>query len=173
MVNLIAISGKQYSGKDQLADFLLADLPDFRKVPIAKAIKAEFAALYGLTPQDIEANKATYRTGLIILGQRRRQQDPTYWIQQVLAQPGPKIISDMRMREEYKTLKAHGAFCIRVEAERPLRTQRGKLVAEDDPTECELDAIVNWDAVVYNNGTLADLKQQARWLSEKIKRLAG
>lgn len=162
MRDLIAISGKQYTGKDLFADLLLEGLPEFRKAPLARGIKMEFAALYDLTPEEIENNKSVYRSGLITLGQRRRQQDPNYWIKKVLEIPGPKIISDLRLEREYEIFRQRGAFLIRLEAHRDVRAQRGELVREDDPTECELDQVTDWDLVVENNGSIDDLRKKAQ-----------
>ncbi len=156
---IIAISGKQYSGKDTLARLLLARLPVFQQIPIAQAIKMAFAQQHGLTVEEVEAHKAQYRPGLIELGNWGRAQDPDYWLKQVLSQPGKKLISDVRLKREYDLLKAHGAFLIRLEASREIRAQRGQIVSESDPTENELDAITDWDWVLVNNGSVADLEQ--------------
>lgn len=150
---LIAISGKQYTGKDLLADLLIEHWPHFKKVPLALAIKEEFAKRHGLTLAEIEANKAHYRPGLIELGNWGRAQDPDYWLKQVLSQPGKKIISDMRLKREYDLLKAEGAFLIRLETDRAIRAKRGHIVSEDDPTERELDRITEWDLVLENNAS--------------------
>jgi phosphomevalonate kinase len=165
---LIMISGKQLSGKDLFTDFLLELLPGYIKMPIAKAIKEEFAALYGLTPHEVEAKKEIYRLGLITLGQRRRQQDQNYWLKRILAVPAPKIISDVRLQYEYDVLRGQDAFCIRLEADRSVRAKRGTIVAENDPTECELDTIQNWDAVILNNGSIEEFKQQAKDLVKAL-----
>ncbi|MCE3235709.1 MAG: hypothetical protein K0Q50_1889 [Vampirovibrio sp.] len=157
---IIAISGKQYSGKDLLAQLIMERLPEFRKVPIAQAIKQEYAHRHGLTLEEIEANKAHYRPDLIALGDWGRAQDPDYWLKQVLAQPGKKIISDLRMRREYDLLKKHGAYLIRLNANRDVRAQRGTIVSEDDPTENELDTINAWDAILTNNQTIQHLAEQ-------------
>jgi phosphomevalonate kinase len=157
---IIGISGKQYSGKDVLAQLLLEHLPDFRKIPLALAIKQEYARRHHLTLEAIEANKAQYRPDLIALGDWGRQQDPDYWLKQALAQPGKKIISDVRLKREHDLLREHGAFLIRLNADRAVRAQRGHIVSEDDPTERELDAVTDWDAVLTNNGSLEDLTRQ-------------
>lgn len=157
---LIAISGKQYSGKDLLAQLIMEQLPDFRKTPLAFAIKQAYAQQHGLSLAEIEAHKAQHRPGLIALGDWGRQQDPDYWLKQVLAQPGKKIISDMRMKREYDLLRQQGAFLIRLNADRKIRAQRGTIVSEQDPTENELDAVVDWDAILTNNATVAELREQ-------------
>jgi phosphomevalonate kinase len=158
--DIIAISGKQYSGKDLLADLLLECLPEFRKIPLALAIKQEYARRHGLTLEQIEANKAHYRPDLIALGDWGRRQDPDYWLKQVLNQPGKKIIPDVRLKREYDLLREQGAFLIRLNTDRAVRAQRGTIVSEDDPTERELDRITEWDAVLTNNGTVQELTNQ-------------
>lgn len=157
---LIAISGKQYTGKDLLADLLIDRLPGFKKIPLALAIKEEFAKRHSLTLAEVEANKAHYRPGLIELGNWGRGQDPDYWLRQVLSQPGKKVISDMRLKREYDLLKAKGAFLIRLEASREIRAQRGNIVSENDPTERELDAITEWDLMLENNASPDELAEK-------------
>lgn len=163
--NIIAISGKQFAGKDTLAQILMDAFEGYHKRPIAMGIKIEFANIYGLTPQDIEASKSLYRTGLIALGQRRRAQDEDYWLNRVLeeAEQGPIIVSDLRLKHEYDVLKAKGAFMIRLETSHEVRSTRGTLVAENDATECELDSISqdDWNVVLTNDTNVEDLKKQA------------
>lgn len=168
MRDLIAISGKQFSGKDLLADLLVEALPRYKKTPIAKGIKTEFAALYNLTPHEVENQKAMYRPALIAIGQRRREQDPNYWLKQVINISGPKIISDIRLKQEYDYFKTMGALMIRLDADRQIRKQRGTLVAEDDPTECELDDIQDWDMILTNNDSLDVLRQQVHELISRL-----
>lgn len=160
MQELITISGKQYAGKDLLAGLLLGKLSDkgFRKVPIAMGIKEEFAHLYGMTPHAIEAEKSLYRPGLIALGQRRRLAEPDYWLERVMSFPGPKIVSDVRLLHEYEFFKKQGAYMIRLNADEAVRAQRGTIVSANDPTECELDQVEVWDAVLINNATVDALR---------------
>jgi phosphomevalonate kinase len=165
---LIGISGKQYAGKDCLADQLVAALPEFRKIPIALAIKEAYCKNIGLSMEEIEANKSLHRPGLIEMGNWGRAQDPDYWLKQVLADPGKKIISDLRLLHEFDLLKAQGAFLIRLEAERSVRSERGLLVSETDPTECGLDDVQDWDAVIHNNGTFDELKAAIQDLVARI-----
>lgn len=157
---IIAISGKQYVGKDCLADLLMARLPGLRKVPLAGAIKAAYARQNGLSMEEIETHKALHRPGLIAMGDWGRAQDPDYWLKQVLDQPGRLIIPDVRLKREYDMLKAAGAYLIRLEADRAVRAGRGTIVSEADPTETQLDPITDWDAVLTNNGTVAELAAQ-------------
>jgi phosphomevalonate kinase len=164
-IEIIGISGKQYAGKDVLTRLIIAKYPEFKQIPLAQAIKQQYANQHGLTLEEIEAYKAEHRPGLIDLGDWGRAQDPDYWLKQVLEQPGKKIISDVRLRREYDLLRQHGAFLIRLEASREIRSQRGVLVSENDLTECDLDTVTDWDAVLYNNGEVSELKTQVNALS--------
>ncbi len=161
---IIGISGKQFSGKDQLTALLLERLPQFTQMPLALAIKQAYGKQHGLSLEEIEIHKAHYRPGLIALGDWGRSQDPDYWLKQVLEVPGFKIISDVRLRREYDLLREQGAFLIRMEASRSVRSERGVLVSEDDLTECDLDSVTHWDAVLRNERTLEALKEQLEGL---------
>ena len=77
---LIIFSGKQYSGKDTAAKILMEAMPNFRRCAMGDIIKIEYAQNHGLTYEEIEANKADYRQGLIDLGNWGRQQSPNYWL---------------------------------------------------------------------------------------------
>ena len=46
---LIAISGKQFSGKDTFCNFLLEFLNDFIRIGLGDALKLEYAKQKGLT----------------------------------------------------------------------------------------------------------------------------
>lgn len=151
--SLIALSGKQLAGKDQVAHWICTHLPGFIQCPIAQAIKESYAQQHGLTLAEIEAHKAQHRPGLIALGDWGRAQDADYWLHAVLNKPRPLVVSDMRLPRELALLREAGAYCIRVEASRGVRVSRGTLTAEDDPTETALDAVTNWDAVVVNEDT--------------------
>ncbi|MGE0199423.1 MAG: hypothetical protein AB7P76_00490 [Candidatus Melainabacteria bacterium] len=163
-LTLIGISGKQFAGKDQLAHILLECLPGFRQLPLALAIKTAYAEREGITLEALEANKAAHRPGLIALGDWGRAQDAHYWLKKVLAAPGKKIVSDVRLQREFDGLKAAGGYLIRLEADRAVRAARGTIVSEFDTTECELDHETRWDAVLTNNGTLEELRSQVAGL---------
>lgn len=158
---IIAISGKQLSGKDLVTKLLLEILPDFKRVGLGDAIKMEFACLNNISLQEVEQNKHLYRTELIALGNKGRTlESGLFWINKVLAVPGNLIVPDMRVEKEFHTFKANGAIMVRVEADKEIRAARGILVNEDDPTECALDNIKDWDTVIYNNSDIQNLKPQ-------------
>lgn len=167
---IIILSGKQFCGKDTVANILLQELSDFRRVALGDAIKLEYGAQKGLTLGEIEKDKHIYRPDLISLGDKRRAQDSDYWIKQVIAQPGNIIVPDVRMKRELEFFRAANAFCIRVEADKDKRALRGVLVKEDDLTECDLDDVQSWDYIIENNAEYDDLVEKSHELVSAIKK---
>ena len=169
-MTIITFSGKQYSGKDTAAKILMDALPNFRRCAMGDIIKIEYGKLNNLTYEEIEANKAQYRQGLIDLGNWGRKQSPDYWIQKIIDQEGDIVVTDVRIKHEYEVFKNAGAIMIRVEANRDIREQRGgKLVGENDVTEVDLDNIQDWDFVIDNNKDYETLKLKVLEIVEKIR----
>lgn len=168
--NIVVISGKQFSGKDTVANVLKGMLPSFKLAPIADAIKIEFSQKKHLTFNEIERNKPLYREELINFSTEKRQKDPNCWIKKVLNYEDSLIISDVRLQHEISAFEKLGAIKIRVESDREERTKRGKLVKEDDYTEIDLDEYEKWDYIIENNGTIKELEAQAEKIGEEIKK---
>ena len=150
---IIVFSGKQLSGKDCIAKLLLAYLSDFQRIGIGDAIKLEYMEHTGISLEEIEKNKANYRGDLIELGQRRRAEDPDYWLKKIINLPFNIVVPDMRMKHELEILKAANAFTVRVNSSLEARQARGALSNINDVTETELDSVTDWDYVIENNGT--------------------
>ncbi|EKE03285.1 MAG: hypothetical protein ACD_20C00225G0029 [uncultured bacterium] len=167
---IIAISGKQYSGKDTVANLLQEHLADFKKTPLADSIKKEFAKKKKLSFNQVDRNKPLYRAELIQLGNKGRAEDPDYWIKKVLEEEGNIIVSDVRFKYELNTFKKLGAITIRITSLREERLKRGQLVSEADPTETDLDKIKDWDYVIENNGDIESLKKQASEVAKSIEK---
>ena len=167
---IIIFSGKQYSGKDTAAKILMEAMPSFRRCAMGDIIKIEYAQMHNLTFEEIEANKANYRQGLIDLGNWGRSQSPDFWLDKIVAQKGDIVVTDVRIKHEYEVFKKAGAISIRVDADRDIREKRGgKLVGENDITEVDLDNITNWDFRIENNGDYDTLKTEVLKIVEKIK----
>ena len=168
-MTIITFSGKQYSGKDTAAKILMEILPNYKRCAMGDIIKIEYGKLHNLSYEEIEANKAQYRQGLIDLGNWGRKQSPDYWIQKIIDQEGDIVVTDVRIKHEYEVFKNAGAIMIRVEANRDIREQRGgKLVGENDVTEVDLDNIQDWDFVIDNSTSYEFLKRRVLEIVEKI-----
>ena len=166
---IITFSGKQYSGKDTAAKILMEAMPEFKRCAMGDIIKIEYGRLNNLTYEEIEANKAQYRQGLIDLGNWGRKQSPDYWLQKIIEQDGNIVVTDVRIKHEYETFKSAGAITIRVDADRDIRENRGgKLVGEDDVTEVDLDNIQDWDYIIDNNKDYETLRKNVLDIVQKI-----
>ena len=169
-MTIIIFSGKQYSGKDTAAKILMEALPSFKRCAMGDIINLEYGKQHGLTYEEIEANKSVYRQGLIDLGNWGRAQSPDYWIKKIIEQEGDIVVTDVRLKHEYNVFKAAGAVAIRVEASRNLREARGgKLVAENDLTEGDLDDIQDWDFLIDNNTDYETLRKNVLQIAEKLR----
>lgn len=167
--NIIIFSGKQYAGKDTAAKIILDKMPNYRRCAMGDIIKLTYGAQKGLTYDEIEKNKAKYRSDLIVLGNWGREQDPDYWLKKIIKQKGNIIVTDVRVPHEYEVFKNAGAITIRVEATRETRAKRGQLVGENDITEVGLDNEKNWDYIIDNNSTYEYLKSQVEKIIDEIK----
>ena len=167
--NIIIFSGKQYAGKDTAAKIMLDKMPNYRRCAMGDIIKLTYGAQKGLTQDEIEKNKAKYRSDLIVLGNWGREQDPDYWLKKIINQKGNIIVTDVRVPHEYEVFKNAGAITIRVEATRETRAKRGQLVGENDITEVGLDNEKNWDYIIDNNSTYEYLKSQVEKIIDEIK----
>jgi hypothetical protein len=95
-------------------------------------------------------------------------QDENYWLKHLFQDPGPKIVSDVRLVHEYQFFKQKGAFMIRLEASQEVRAQRGTLVSETDATECELDTVTDWDVLLKNEGSMESFQSEILKLSQQL-----
>lgn len=166
---IIIFSGKQYSGKDTAGKIFLEELEGFKRCAMGDIIKLEYGRLNGITYEEIEANKAEYRAGLIELGNWGRSQSPDYWLEKIISQDGKIIVTDVRVPHEYEVFKSAGAISIRVEATREVRASRGTLIGEDDITEVGLDNITDWDYVVENNSDYESFKAKIMEIVNELK----
>ncbi|MFH0702953.1 MAG: hypothetical protein V2B14_05390 [bacterium] len=168
---IIIISGKQFSGKDTVASVINNALSDFKRVALADAIKIEFGQKKNLTFAEVDRNKPLYRADLINLGNKRRAEDPDYWIKKVLIEKGNLIVSDLRLKHELDTFKKLGSTTVRVNSDRNERAKRGLLVQENDTTEIDLDNIKDWDYIIENNESLESLIENTEKIAKLIEKL--
>ena len=83
---------------------------------------------------------------------------------------GNIVVTDVRIKHEYEVFKKAGAITIRVEAERHIRESRGgKLIGEDDVTEVDLDSILDWNYIIYNNKDYETLQKSVLKIVQEIR----
>ena len=169
MKRLIVISGKQYSGKDTVAKILLEELKIFKRIGICDAIKIMYGRQNNLTYDEIEADKATYRTGLIELGDWGRRQDPDFWLNEILKMDEDVIVPDLRLEHELDVFRANNAYMIRVEANLEARKTRGVITNENDLTEIALDNYKAWNYKIDNSFDYETLKNNVKPLIKNIQ----
>ncbi len=167
MKTIIAISGKQLTGKDTLASLILQKLPHFRRIGIGDAIKIQYAKEKNLTYEEIIKNKHLYRNDLINLGNWGREQSDDYWLKVLIGEKNI-IVPDIRVPYEADFFKKQGAILVRINSSLEQRRKRGKLVNVDDDTETALDNYNKWDMVIENNEDYDALMQQADKLIKKF-----
>ena len=160
MKRIIVISGKQYSGKDTLAEILLKKLPNFKRIGIGDAIKLEYSRQKSIPLEEIIKNKHLYRNDLIALGNRGRAQDSDYWLK-VINNMDNIIVPDIRVVHEAEFFLQKGAYLIRVNSDYKNRASRGVITNNDDITETALDNYNKWNIVIENNSDLEALTKRA------------
>ena len=160
MKKIIAISGKQYSGKDTFASILLNKLEGFCRIGIGDAIKIEYSKLKNINLEEIIKNKHLYRKDLIELGNYGRAQSPDYWLKKI-ADMERIIVPDIRVKFEADFFRDNNALLIRVNSSFENRSKRGIITQADDDTEIALDNYKYWDYVLDNNSDLDNLANHA------------
>ena len=90
----------------------------------------------------------------------RRAQDPDYWtkawghkVEQFDLSRIHVMVDDVRFMNELNVIRAHGGLIVKVE--RP-----GFLGANNHSSETSLDRFTAWDAIIVNDGTLAQFSKK-------------
>jgi hypothetical protein len=98
----------------------------------------------------------------------RRAQDPDYWTKAWGRKAGQYplsdqhiLVDDVRFINELEVIKAHGGLIVKIE--RP-----GFLGANNHASETSLDGFTAWDAVVVNDGTLAEFRARVGQLAARL-----
>lgn len=164
MNKIIGIAGKKRAGKDSLAMMLSLRFENSITYSFAKPLKQEVARAMGTTVEYIDCHKDNFR--LILQGwgtdYRRKLYGNDFWVHkmdracEMFGNYNVLIIPDIRFKNEFDWVKAHGGIMIRVE--------RDNLPFDDHKSETELDH-EQFDYVIKNNLTFEDLINE----SKKIK----
>jgi hypothetical protein len=183
--NKIALSGRARTGKDTVAQFFsrhygFGDTLAFAD-PIKEAAKNQYPAiedkwLYGssnlretIIPGAFKDGMAlTVRKLLLDIGTQGREKDPDIWVKKLVAkveanyhQDEKFIVSDVRFRNEFDSLKRSDFFLIRL-----YRPNSSPNINHPSETDQET-SIPNYefDYILNNNGTPQQLEQE---ITDKI-----
>lgn len=169
-MNLIGISGKKHSGKDEAYKAIVAAYPLLKvaRIGFADALKAEIAVAFGTSVEYIEANKSKFRHILQAWGHGRREiTNKAYWIDKVArllheSTADIVIIPDVRYLNEAELIHMLKGYLVRIER---------SCLPVDDPhsSETSLDGYQRFDFVIQNNGTLTDLYKTVKAMLIKMR----
>lgn len=184
MIPGVAIAGRAGSGKSTLARELVAAFKfwdvEAEVHSFATALKEEVWELYGLKKGDVGSREA-----LIEHGERRRAEDPLYWVRR--AQPGIEaclgrgavpLVDDLRRLPEYEWVTASGFYRVRVIAPELRRRRRleeqgldPNFAVSADPTETDHEGWL-YDSR-FASASPRHLRDAARLVAGRLARLAA
>lgn len=184
-VRLIGISGKLGSGKDTMADLLVAEY-GYEKHCFADKVK-EIAAIICGIPRDqaftrevksqpMLRGKHTFGEVLQFIGTGMREWIcPDVWLMSVLDEWDGRsrwVIPDVRYINEVEAIRNLGGVIVRVEGD-PVGIREHNKDKRDlfSKSETELDHLVpemGFDHVVFNNGSLEKYKYSVRATVKRI-----
>lgn len=154
---IIALTGKQRSGKDTVAQYLV-DRYGFTRKSLAEPVYQIARDFFGMKEKD--------RKLLISIGMAMRNIDPMVWVKYLwrwVEESGVRnvVIPDVRFLNEAYFFSSQGARIVRVFATPETRASRQGYTpeAESDVSETEMDEITP-DYYLDNNGTFQELYRQ-------------
>lgn len=153
--------GYARSGKDESAKALIAK--GFEQRAFASELKDEICRTFGLSREQLEADKTIWRPLLVEWGRGRRRLDADYWLKKVATNlpAGDTVITDVRYLNEAMWVQNLGGTLLRV-----VRPGVGPTNDEERVTIAEIDFKMQRKMhVVDNGGTIEDLhkKVEAIW----------
>lgn len=185
---IVGLSGKQYSGKDTLADILYTGYLQehgFVKAHIADALKVlYFDETYDSGYDDSDSvpveDKVTavdalkmhvpeVRTRLIELGAEARAKHPDTLLTFALERGNFILIPSIRFKNEIEFYKNNSDFFlpVRLESAESVRAERGVLSNSADPTETELDDY-EFPMTIQNDGSIEKLQLEAKYVAHTV-----
>lgn len=162
---LIGLSGKKLSGKDTVANMIIASFPEGEAVRIgfADCLKEEISIRFGVSIEEINKNKDRWRMLMQWYGtEYRRWDDPDYWVKKLYAKildlkrADKKIklviVADVRFKNEANHIVDVGGELWRV--------KRAQLDGDVHTSETDLDNFENFSIELTNNSSLDELSVQ-------------
>jgi len=109
---IIGISGYAGTGKDTLYEQAFKPL-GYERRAFADLLKQETASAFGVSVEEINRDKPAWRELLVAWGERRRAQNPNYWVDTVFSDlPDCCVITDVRYPNEAAKIIDHGGLVI-------------------------------------------------------------
>ena len=171
---IIGVIGKKHHGKDTIAHFISLKY-GYKKISFADPLKKARHHIFGLTYEQLYGNlkettdnywKCTPRYLLQTVGTNlfRNQFDSNIWIyrmNQIFENNPIKnfVICDFRFQNEADLVKKRNGLLFKVN--RP-----GQNNNDNHISETGIDAIKNYDILIPNSGSIFDLYQKIRLLSQ-------
>lgn len=167
---LISVGGRARHGKDTVANVLATEL-NLATYALAQPIKCMVNSLVAKSGEPLPEDKekviprfgVSLRTMYQTIGDWGRSFDTEFWLK--LGNYNNTIVTDVRFQNELEYLKQQNAVSVYVY--RP----NYDIVSKAHVSEswiATLEAMYSHDIVIFNNGSLADLEQEAVSLAQYI-----
>uniref|UniRef100_V9L5G1 Phosphomevalonate kinase n=1 Tax=Callorhinchus milii TaxID=7868 RepID=V9L5G1_CALMI len=168
---VLVLSGKRKSGKDAAANLAHGRLGSevCAVLRLSAPLKEQYAKEHGLDYEELLGAgeyKERYRAAMILWGEERRAHDPGFFCREAVrhATQPVWIVSDARRLSDVEWFRQHYSSVlqtVRVSASEDTRKQRGWEFTpgvDDAESECGLDQGVQWDWLIANDGSEAELE---------------
>lgn len=182
---IFLFSGKRKCGKDYVTDLLIERIGHEVAViiKVSTPIKSRWAKEKGLDFQQLmgaSEYKERYRREMILWSEALRDQDPGCFCREAVTATTAQekvvwIVSDVRRRTDVSWFKENYGDVVRtvrVLASEEVRSERGYIFTEgvdDKPSECDLDAVTEWDWRIVNDGDKEKLEESMKLLVQDVK----
>lgn len=178
---VIILCGKRKSGKDYVAEKLVAQLSDVCSVlRLSKPLKEQYAKDHALDLHrllDASEYKEAYRKDMIRWGEEMRERDPAYFCRLASqdAENGRPVwlVTDARRPTDMDYFKSlYPCITVRVTASEGARTERGWAFTagvDDAASECALDGYP-CDVTILNEGNEATLTNALQNIIAQVRR---
>jgi len=172
---IVGICGAKQSGKDTVASVILENLPGIirTKTGFMGPLKIAYSHISGYTLEEIEKLKndpdSMVRQDLQYIadmGKRKNFKNLVEMLQDCINRSDANlfIITDLRFLFEAGWIKGKDGSIIRV------FNSKAEAEAEKDPHHSERDFLkMDFDWSVKNEGSLADIKREAKWIAGHLQ----
>ncbi|XKL63987.1 hypothetical protein PGB90_006351 [Kerria lacca] len=185
---ILLFSGKRKSGKDFITDALFDRLNSNNAViiKISGPIKSYWAQCNNLHLNDLLSDslyKEKHRKQMIKWSEEQRETDYGVFCRKAVelyrgSEKSVWIVSDVRRKTDIlwfkETYSIEKIKTIRINASKEKRKERGwifTLGIDDQPSECDLDDVNNWDWIFNNDGDASTLEQFLVDITEFINKI--